>query len=384
MRIGIDGTSLNQQLTGVGHYTLELAQAMAVAAPDDQFEIVSPSAYRFRTDSDESRDGLAGNLSLVRAPANFVTRRWWSIGLPRYLRRSSIELFHGTNFAVPLWLTPKLPTVLTIHDLSLLLHAEKHEARLARRAQRMLPLMIRAATMIVTPSEIVRSELCELSRISHDKVVTIPEAARSLFRPLPPDEAAAIRKRLDISDNFLLFVGTIEPRKNLPTLVSAFEQIARSPGSGLQLVIAGQRGWLVDDLFRRISNSSAVGRIKLTGYVSDEELRALYSTCRVFVYPSTYEGFGLPPLEAMACGAPVIASRIPSIVEVCQEAALMVEPESVNALANAINYLLTNQDARTRLSSTGLRRTAEFSWPRTAQLTREVYEEAIRRFQQRL
>jgi glycosyltransferase involved in cell wall biosynthesis len=382
MRIGIDGTPLNQQLTGVGHYTFELARAMALTAPDDQFEIISPRPYLFGK-NDDGPDGLPPNLSLLRAPANFLTRRWWSIGLPRYLSRNSIDLFHGTNFEVPLWLDQKLPTVLTIHDLSLLLHADTHRPRLARRARRMLPLMTRAATMIVTPTENVKSELCEHLRIPPEKVVAIPEAARSIFRPLLPDEAEATRNRLGIGADFLLFVGTIEPRKDLATLVCAFEEIARAQQSGLQLVIAGQRGWLVDDLLKQISNSSAADRIELTGYLSDEALRALYSACRIFIYPSTYEGFGLPPLEAMACGAPVIATRIPSIVEVCRDAALMIEPGSVEALTKAISDLLDDEDVRRQLSSAGLRRAAEFSWQRTAQLTRAVYDEAIKRFRQR-
>jgi glycosyltransferase involved in cell wall biosynthesis len=383
MLIGIDGTPLNQQLTGVGHYTLELAWAMALAAPNDQFELISPRPYLFEKTDDEGPHGLPPNLSLLRAPANFLTRRWWSIGLPRYLSRNSIELFHGTNFEVPLWLTQKLPTVLTIHDLSLLLHADTHRARLARRARRMLPLMTRAATMIITPTENVKSELCEHLRISPDKVVAIPEAARRVFRPMLLDQAEAIRNRLGIGDDFLLFVGTIEPRKDLSTLVRAFEEITRARESGLQLIIAGQQGWLVDDLLKQIDNSPAAERIKLTGYLSDEALRALYSTCRIFIYPSAYEGFGLPPLEAMACGAPVIATRIASIIEVCRDAALMIEPGSVAALTKAISDLLDDEDVRRQLSSAGLRRAAEFSWQRTAQLTRAVYDEAIKRFQQR-
>jgi glycosyltransferase involved in cell wall biosynthesis len=380
MLIGIDGTPLNQHLTGVGHYTLELARAMSLAAPNDQFEIISSRPYLLGKNDAEGPDGLPQNLSLLRAPANFLTRRWWSIGLPRYLSRSSIELFHGTNFEVPLWLTQKLPTVLTIHDLSLLLHADTHRARLARRARRMLPLMTRAATMIITPTENVKRELCEHLRIPPDKIVVIPEAARSIFRPMPPDEAEATRNRLGIGDDFLLFVGTIEPRKDLLTLVRAFEEIARARESGLQLIIAGQHGWLVDDLLKQIDISPAADRIKLTGYLSDEALGALYSTCRCFIYPSTYEGFGLPPLEAMACGAPVIASRIASIVEVCRDAALLIEPKSVDALTKAISDLLGDEDARRRLSSAGLRRAAKFSWQRTAQLTRVVYGEAVKRF----
>jgi glycosyltransferase involved in cell wall biosynthesis len=245
----------------------------------------------------------------------------------------------------------------------------------------MLPLMTRAATMIVTPTKSVKAELVEQLRVPSEKVVVIPEAARDVFRPIPAVEAERTRRRLGVGKDFLLFVGTIEPRKDLPTLVHAFEQVAQSRKSDLQLVIAGRVGWLVDDLLKQINTSVVAGQVKLTGYISDEDLRALYSTCRVFVYPSTYEGFGLPPLEAMACGAPVIATRINSITEVCGDAALMVDPKAVEGLIKAIDYLLDDDNARSQLSSAGLRRAADFSWQRTGQLTREVYQEAFRRFQ---
>jgi glycosyltransferase involved in cell wall biosynthesis len=140
---------------------------------------------------------------------------------------------------------------------------------------------------------------------------------------------------------------------------------------------------LVADLVKQIGKSVAADRIKLTGYLSDEALRALYSTCRAFVFSSTYEGFGLPLLEAMACGAPVIATHIASTIEVARDAALMIEPKSVEALVKGISDLLDDEDAQRRLSSAGLRRAAEFSWQRTAKLTRAVYDEGIRRFQRR-
>jgi glycosyltransferase involved in cell wall biosynthesis len=379
MRIGIDGLPLSQQLTGVGHYTLELARTMARAVSGDHLEIISPRSFLPEIANSTSRNGWPPNLSLREAPANFVTRRWWTIGASRYLAAHPLDLFHGTNFEVPLWPKQKCPTVLTVHDLSLLLHSDTHEARQVRRARVRLPLMIRAATLIVTPTESVRRELCKHLQVSADKAVAIPEAARSVFQPMPADHANAVAKRFGIDGDFLLYVGTIEPRKNLATLVRAFEKITTRRGS-LRLVIAGKRGWLFEDLMNQVRRSGVADRIVFTGYVSDEDLRALYSSCRVFVYPSIYEGFGLPPLEAMACGAPVVASRIPSIVEVCRDSAILVEPRSVDALATALEKLLDDDDERARLSLAGARRATEFSWEQTAQLTRAAYNEAIKRF----
>ena len=217
--------------------------------------------------------------------------------------------------------------------------------------------------------------------IAREKVFAVPEAARQAFRPMPAVEAAVIRQRLGIGDDFLLFVGTIEPRKGLETLLRAFEQIAEN-NKTLQLVMAGQRGWLAQELLKEIRESSFADRIKLTGYLNDEELRALYSSCRIFVYPSIYEGFGLPPLEAMASGAPVIASRIASVVEVCGEAALLFESNSVSSLASGIDNVLDDHNCRKGLISSGLRRASEFSWSQTGNLTRAVYQEAIRRFRE--
>lgn len=375
MHIALDGIPLNQPLTGVGHYTIELARALAAGSPADEFEIVSPLSF---VPLEDEKNDLPPNLHLMQAGVNVISRHWWTVGLPRYVQKRSLDLFHGTNFEVPLW--RKCPTVLTIHDLSLFLRPEAHEKSRVRRARRRLPVMARAATMIVTPGESVRREVSEHLKISLSRITAIPEAPRGIFRPLPMAETIETRKRLDIADEFLLFVGTIEPRKNLPTLVRAFTEVVRGGNASLQLVLAGKTGWLTNDLFEFIRQSGVSDRIKLTGYLSDEELCALYSSCQALIYPSLYEGFGLPPLEAMACGAAVVASRIPSIVEVLGAAACLVDPENYQELAGSINELLGDEAKRKKLSAAGLIRASEFSWTRTAQLTREVYSEALEKF----
>lgn len=373
MRIALDGIPLNQPLTGVGHYTLELARALAAGSPGDQFEIVSPLSFISLPDL-----SLPPNLQLVEASVNVFSRRWWTVGLPGYVQRQSLDLFHGTNFEVPLW--RRCPTVLTIHDLSLLLFPEVHEKRRRRRARRRLPVMARAANMIVTPGESIRAEVCERFQVAPSRVVAIPDAARDLFRPLPHSETLETRRRLGIDDEFLLFVGTIEPRKNLLTLVRAFTEVVGNGNASLQLVLAGRTGWLSGDLFDLIRSSGVSDRIKLTGYLCDKDLRALYSSCRLFIYPSLYEGFGLPPLEAMACGAPVMVSRIPSLVAVTGPAACLVSPDNTAEMARTITGLLRDDERRQQLSMAGLQRASEFSWRRTADLTRDVYREAVERF----
>jgi len=376
MHIGLDGIPLTKLKTGVGHYTFELARALALVAPADDFQLVSPLPYTTPPGT-VSEQGLPPNLQAVHAEVRGASKHWWTIGLPSYLRRNPLDLFHGTNYDVPLFGGSR--TVLTIHDLSSYIHPETLQSRSVRRARYRLPIMARRATIIVTPTSTVRLEVCERLRVNPEKVVAIHHAPRPCFRSLPPNQAIETTRRLGIDDDFLLFVGTIEPRKNLLTLIRAFENVLKKTNLRPQLVIAGQKGWLTDELFDYVKNVDFGNRLRWTGYVSDEDLCALYSSCRAFIYPSIYEGFGLPPLEAMACGAPVISSRIPSITEVLGTAARLVSPTDVHALSESIIELWENSDERQRLSEAGQTRAAEFSWERTARLTRAVYDAALGR-----
>jgi glycosyltransferase involved in cell wall biosynthesis len=370
MRIAIDGFPLSEPLTGIGHYTLELAHHLALNSPEDEFLVVSPKSF---VPSIDAENGTA-NLRFSRVIVSPLTRQWWSLGLPRYIRKNQIQLFHGTNFEVPL--RTDCPTVITIHDLSTLLYPQTHKGRIVRRARRRLPLMARTATMIITDTETIRQEINEHLQIPLARIVTVSGAARSCFRRLEFDQTADTRKRLGIGDEFLLYVGTIEPRKNLLTLVRAFEAVLSRRESHLQLVIAGRKGWMVDDLFAYVNRSPASSSIIFTGYLSDDQLAALYSSCTLFVYPSLYEGFGLPPLEAMACGAPVIASRIPSMAEVLGSAAKLIAPERVTELSEAIVQLLDDASLRQRLSLAGKKCVADFSWDQAARSVRDVYQHA--------
>lgn len=372
MRIALDGFPLSSPKTGVGHYTFELARALAEISPADTFELISPFPFSDAVIT-EVRETTLANLILNNPTAASFRRRWWAIGLPLFLRQNSFDVFHGTNYEVPLW--NRRRNVVTIHDLSLLLHPEFHEPRLVRRARLRLPLMVRSSARIIAVTESIKQEITEDLKIEPQRVVVTPEAARSTFRPLAASETIATMQRLSIEPDFVLNVGTIEPRKNLLTLVRALDQILRTTSLRPQLVIAGGEGWLMDDLYSFIQTHGISNRIRFIGYTSDEDLRALYSSCRVCVYPSLYEGFGLPPLEAMACGAPVITSNAPAITETVGDAALLVDPLSVEELANSIVKVLTEERERDRLSQAGIARAARFTWKQTAKLTLEVYRE---------
>jgi glycosyltransferase involved in cell wall biosynthesis len=370
-KIGIDGIPLASAKTGIGHYTLELSRALAAIDPDDEFQLISPIPL-------VSEDHLPRNLRKVEAPKR---KLWWVAGLPLYIRRSSLALFHGTNYDIPLW--SPCPTVVSIHDLSLLLYPQTHLKHLVRRARYRLPLMARNATRIITATEHVKKEVAEHLHIDPAKIVVTPYAPRTDFRPMPRSETEATRRRLGVEDVFILFVGTIEPRKNLITLLRAFAETQMNTDLRPQLVIAGQEGWLMGEMLSYIEREGLKERIRFTGYITDEDLRALYSSCAVCVYPSLYEGFGFPPLEAMACGSPVIAADVPSLHETVGKAALLVPPTDVQQLARALVEMLGDEQKRAYFSRAGLEWAAQFTWERTAQLTLEVYRDAMSTKQKR-
>lgn len=372
MRIGLDGYPLIWPKTGVAHYTFELAQELARLAPEHSFDLIAPAAYP--PEVLEHIEQIP-NLRAVSVETNLITRRWWAIGLPGYVRRAGLDLFHGTNYEVPL--RNRERNVLTVHDLSVFSYPETHDKRIAQRSRRRLPIMLRSASRIITPTEAVKRELIEQFQIDSDTIAVTPEAPRKTFRPMSPSETSEVKERLGIADDFILFVGTIEPRKNLLTLVRAFAELLRDTAHRPQLVIAGPKGWLTAEFDRAVAEANLGDRLRLIGYVGDDDLRALYSSCTAFVSPSLYEGFGLPPLEAMACGAPVIASRIAAHVETLGAHALLVEPTDDHALAQAIATLLENPDERERLTQTGSEHAARFSWKETAKSTWKVYEAVL-------
>lgn len=317
------------------------------------------------------------NFREIHLDSKVLTRYWWGLGLPLYLAKSNFDLFHGTNYDIPRW--GKVPSVVTIHDLSLLLHSDTHNSRLVERARRRLPAVSRLAKMIITGSESVKREIVEHLNVPSDNVAVTPYAQRSSFKPASLAENLDTRKRMGIEDNFILFAGTIEPRKGLLTLVEAYADLRRHQTLTPQLVIAGPEGWLMDDFLSSISALGLDDRIKFTGYVSDQDLTALYSSCLAFIYPSIYEGFGLPPLEAMACGAPVITTDIPVLLETVGTAACLVAPANKRQLAQALMNVIADRSYRQRLSLDGLEHSKRFSWDRTARLTLDVYKEALGR-----
>lgn len=378
MRIALDGIPLSEPRTGVGHYTFELAKALARSSPADQFELVSPRLFTSDFDTNALEQSIL-NLRFNSVRANIFDRRWFVHGASSYIKRKGIDLFHGANFEVPL--RRVCPSVLTVHDLSLLNWSHTHLVSRVRRAKLRLPLMVRAATMLITPTEVIRREVCDQLNVEPDRVVSIPEAPREVFRIANPRETSEVLDRLGVKHPFFLAVGTIEPRKNLIGLLRAYRELIKSSDSRPGLVIAGKNGWMLDDIRDEIRDAGPNEQINVTGYVTDTDLQCLYSSCVGMVFPSLYEGFGLPPLEAMACGAPVISNDIPVLREVLGDAACFVNAESIPDLKAGMLALIENPELRLSLSKKSLIRSSEFSWERAAMLTLKVYSTAFKRFQ---
>jgi len=297
---------------------------------------------------------------------------WEQLVQPWALRRIGADLVHGPVFVVPL-LAP-CPAVVTIHDLSFIRFP--HLFRPANRLYltTLTWLSARRARRLIAVSEHAAAESVRLLGISRERIDVVYHGVDPAFRPLPADEVAAFRQRWGLPERFLLFVGTLEPRKNLVRLVEAFSRV-RDDRVGL--VLAGGKGWLYDELFAKVEALGLSGQVIFPGYVMGEELPLWYNAATLLAYPSVYEGFGLPVLEAQACGTPVLTSNLSSLPEAAGDAAVMVDPYDVEALVAGLNRLLMDRSLRDELRVRGLAHAGQFTWSRTAQETVRVYRRAL-------
>lgn len=360
MRIALDATPLQRDAGtgGLTRYTSQLVAALARVFPEDEYILVSDQPFEMPCH--------APNLSAGFRPRNVMERRWWTYGLQRELKRRSAEIFHGVNFAVPFPAT--VPAALSIHDLSPWATRQNHpewvddvwRVRTARVRKR-VPWMIRsgAAKHVITLSEAIRSEAIRFFRLDGGRVTAVPLAAADHFRPQP-----AVRN----VNPYFLFAGMFEARKNVGAILAAWSALRES--FDVDLVIAGPRR-------EEFPLPAAAPGLILRGEVSESELVSLYSGALALVYPSHYEGFGLPVLEAMQCGTPVILSRDPALVETAGDAALYAEGRETGEICRAMRALMENPGLRAVLRSRSLARAALFTWDRTARATHGVYRRML-------
>lgn len=352
VRIAIDIQSTLGHKTGIGLYTWHLLKALRKVAPQHEYIEI-----------------FWGRTGELRTDQRLYWQQW---GLPRRARAASADVLHVPGFDAPL-LRP-CPVVLTVHDLIGYLFPHNFPPVSRFYWSRWLPRTIRRADMVIVDSQHTRNDLIRLLGIPPEQIRVVYLGVDPSFHPLD-DRAAleAAREKYRLPRDFILYVGTIEPRKGLDTLLLAYAALAGEIAQDLAIV--GKKGWYTESLFRLVEAFGLNRRVHFPGYVADEDLPAIYNLATLFVYPSRYEGFGLPPLEAMACGVPVVCSRAASLPEVVGDAAWTVLPDDPDALAAAMLRVLRDEQLRAALRYAGLQRTRLFSWEETARQTAKIYEE---------
>ena len=366
MRIGFDVTSLSVPQSGVGTYTWNLFNQLGRFSGDT----VVPLAHR----QPNGKMAMIPVHGRSRLASNKTA--WMQFVLPLKLARSDLDVCHFTNNVASLW-TP-LPSIITIHDMTLWLFPEHHYRRRLLAIRPFVPLAARHAKAIITVSHSAKRDIVRVLGVPADKVHVIYEAPASCFRPLPDGGSADdLRRRFPLPEHFILYVGTIEPRKNLVRLLKAFARLYLAREISHHLIFVGQRGWKDNDVFTTVQRLGIEEAVHFTGHVPVDALVALYNLADALVFPSLYEGFGLPVVEAMACGTPVITSSTGSLGEVAGDAAEFVDPAEVTSIAAGIRAVLTSETRRRELRQRGLAHVKRFDWKNTARETRDVYSQVM-------
>src|SRR5579864_321313 len=362
MRFSVDAHAIGQHLTGNETYVRNLLNCFADL--DREADFVT---YLCREDA------------FHNVPKRFLKRRvavnpFVRLGfdLPRRLRQDRPALLH-VQYTAPIFCST--PIVVSVHDVSFLEHPEYFTPFRALQLRCTVRRTVKSAARVITASEFSKRRILRSYRLDEDKVVVLPNGVASTFRPMPRESAQRwVRKTFGLHSPFILTVGDLQPRKNHAGLIRAFESLMRAhPQLPHQLVIVGKENWRASTVRALAKRSSVADRIHFTGFVSDEGLLRLYGACDLFVYPSLYEGFGLPILEAMACGRAVACSNTSAMPEVADSAAILFDPNSEDQIAFALRDLLLNPELRQRMERLGMQRAATFSWESTASKTLDLY-----------
>lgn len=363
MRFAIDAHAIGRRLTGNEVYIRSLINAMA--AEGQTRELL---AY---VSSEQAAETLAAGVRTSRVSTNPFLRL--GVDLSGKVWKDQPDLLH-VQYTAPL--ACPVPIVATVHDVSYLEHPEYFTRERALQLKWTVRRTVQRAAKILTGSESARNSILKVyGDLAEDKVVVVPIAASPAFRKISHEAAAAaVRDRFSLASPFLLGVGDLQPRKNQIGLIRAFARLIREyPQLPHNLVLAGKPTWFAPRIYQAARESGVADRVRFLGFVSDQDLLHLYNACDVFVFPSYYEGFGIPVLEAMACGRAVVCSNTSSLPEVADGAGLLFDPYSVNEMVRAMADLLLDSELRSRMERLGLQRAAHFSWKRAAQETLDVY-----------
>jgi glycosyltransferase involved in cell wall biosynthesis len=358
LRLAVEVTTCTPHRAGVGYYTEHLADALiATAGPGDDLVLIGNRAV-----APELAERWAGRLNLGGARRRYV---WMQRDAGRLLEQTGTDLALFPNYLAPL--SSPCPYVTVIHDLAIYRTPQFFTLRKRALVGALLPLVTRGAAAVATVSESSRADVRQVLGVPDDRLVLLPGAPHPDCRPASDQAVANARARHGLARPYLLTVGTLEPRKNLPLLLRAFDRLCAGPDAPVaDLVVVGGKGWRDAELRSELARRLPGGRVRVLGYVSQPDLVALYSGAIAMAYPSHFEGFGLPVVEAMACGAPVVATDVPALREASGGAALLVPPGDESALADALRLLAVDPVARAQARERGLRRAAQLSWEMSA------------------
>lgn len=384
MKVILSIDAVRFPLTGIGRYTYELARHLPEQVPelDLRFMAGSHFAHQLPTETSSSNPSQGRSLAvrLRRGLPNStfaVTahRAWLAHQQTRTLQDHEDAIFHGPQFYLPRF---RGKSLVTIHDLSVFKWAHLHPAGRAQMMQREIIKSVERAAMVLTDSEYTRQEVAAFFSLAPEKIRAVPLASAKSFRPRTDQELNIVLPRLGLQAGaYCLYSGTIEPRKNIGVLLDAYGALPESLRARWPLVLCGYQGWQSEALHARIRRAENEGWVRYLGYVSNEDLPAVFAGARLFAFPSLYEGFGLPVLEAMASGVPVVCSNSSSLPEVTGGAALMCSPEDTDGLAKLLRCGLEDDDWREGIRALGLQQAARFSWARCAAQTGDAYRTVL-------
>ncbi len=385
MRIGIDYTAAVRQSAGIGRYTRCLFQALLELDAQNEYTLLA--ATRGVPKVTPSQDAGAasglvemasrGNVRVVRLPVSDRTLAilWHRLRLPLWaeLACGGLDVFHSPDFTLPP--VRRARTVLTVHDLSFMRVPQCADPGLRSYLLQAVPRSVRRADVVLADSACTRSDVVELLDVDPARVMVLYPGVEQRFQRVQ-DVATleTVRTRYGLPERFVLGLGTLQPRKNYERLIEAYARVRPDVGAEVALVIAGGKGWMYDGIFARTSELGLQDAVHFPGYVADSDLPELYTLADLFVFPSLYEGFGIPPLEAMACGTPVVTTNVSSLPEAVGDAAVTVDPLDVDALAEAMRRVLVDNSWREPMVQRGLEWVRQFTWQRAASTLLTLYQ----------
>ena len=373
IRIGIDVTSAVTQGAGIGRYTRELVRALVRIDQSSSYHLFSAKAPKLRGAANPVPEAPNVNFRETWLSAKWLYRLWYRLRLPIPVQRftGEIDIYHSPDFVLPP--VGNIPSVLTIHDLSFIHHPEAFTSSLLNYLNSVVPSSVARVNHILADSSATKKDLFDIWKVSKEKITVVYSGVNSSFKPITDkEEVGQLRKKYELGDRpFMLSVGTLQPRKNYEMLIRAFRPVVESYDH--QLVIAGGFGWMYEQIQREVERQGLGQNIKLIGFVDDQDLPALYSQASLFLFPSLYEGFGLPILEAMACGVPVISSNASSLPEVASDAGLLIAPGDQELWTESIIELLNDSTRRAKMVAAGYLQARKFSWRKAAEQVLKIY-----------